>query len=117
MGQATRGDVVWFAPDGEPMTDDRWRAEEPRSVAYVLDGSAITELSPTGERVVDDSLYIAVNGEPGRVRFVLPSGPWTEHWLKFVDTAEGSIEPMTGFRAGDEVEVEGRSIVVLVASG
>jgi glycogen operon protein len=97
------------------MTSDRWRAEQPRAVAYVLNGAAITEPGPRGERIEDDSLYVAVNGSAEPLRFAVPTGHWPTSWVTWVDTASGVVAPSAKVRAGDRVEVGGRSVVVLVA--
>ena len=120
-GNSSREDVVWYSPDGEVMTSDHWQSADARAVAYVLNGAAITEPGREGERIVDDSLYIAVNGSPDDLTFTLPSesspsADWATAWLRAIDTAEGSIEPMTLYRAGEQIKVGRRSILVLVAS-
>ena len=99
------------------MTVDAWRAEQPRGFACYLNGSAITEPGSQGERIVDDSLLLMLNGDPEPIDFTFPAGEWPAHWSQVIDTAEGWIEPLHNYRAGDRLTVEGRSILVLVAAG
>jgi glycogen operon protein len=112
-----RDDIAWFSPSGEPMTVDAWRDEQPRGFACYLNGNAITEPGPTGERIVDDSLLLMLNGDPDPIDFTFPAGEWPAHWSQVIDTAKGWIEPLHNYRAGDRLSVEGRSILVLVAAG
>jgi glycogen operon protein len=114
-GSSAHDDVAWFAPDGSPMTPQRWWDEHPRAVAYVLNGAAITEPGPRGERIEDDSLFVAVNGSAGPLTFAVPTGPWPTLWVTWIDTATGVVAPSGKARAGDRIEVDGRSLVVLVA--
>jgi glycogen operon protein len=112
-----RSDIAWFSPDGTEMHDGQWEAESPRALAYVLDGTAITELGPRGERIVDDSLLIMINGEPAEVSFVVPHGPWTDHWLAAIDTSVSLQDPFHGVRPGEVLRVAPRSVLVLVGAG
>ncbi len=110
-----RDDASWFAPDGSPMDPHRWR-DGTRCVALVLDGDAIEEVGPRGERIVDDTLLVAINGTPDPVTFVAPEGPWGQRWVRSVDTATGSVVVGDGEHVDRCFEVAGRSIVVLVAA-
>jgi isoamylase len=85
---SAREDVAWFAPSGEPMSPEHWQAEDPRAVAYLLNGAAITEPGPRGERIIDDSLFVVVNGSADGVAFTLPTGSWPSNWYRSIDTAE-----------------------------
>ena len=47
------------------------------------------------------------------VPFALPVGRWGERWEVEVDTANPILPVDAFYKEGDEVEVEGRSLVVL----
>jgi glycogen operon protein len=115
-GSSPREDVAWFAPSGEPMSPEHWQNEDPRAVAYLLNGAAIVEPGPHGERIIDDSLFVVVNGSPDTVTFTLPTGSWPSNWFRSIDTAEVGAEPLANVRAGDRIDAIGRSIVVLVGT-
>ena len=95
---------------------EAWEAADPQAVGCFLNGGSITEPGPKGERVVDESLLSLWNGEADDVTFTLPVGRFPANWSKVVDTAAGTVEALTAYRAGDEVVVPGRSVIVLVAA-
>jgi glycogen operon protein len=115
-GTSPHEDLQWFAPDGSPMLPERWWSGDPRAVGYVLNGAAITEPGPHGERIADASLYVAVNGGADGLGFVLPDDHWAPTWVRTIDTATGRVEPGDVVAAGQRFEVAGRSIVVLVST-
>ena len=116
-GASPRDDVAWFAPWGEPMSPDHWDAESPRLVGYLLNGSAITEPGPEGQRIVDDTLLIVLSGDSETQRFTLPTGEWPPAWTVAIDTASPVLDTHPELRAGDQLEITSRSVVVLVAAG
>ncbi len=113
-GVSDRDDVAWFSPTGSRMTPEDW--QELRAVSVLLNGQAITEPGPEGERIVDDSLLIVVCGQDESMKVTLPEGPWPQVWTRTIDTAEDTPVALATHRAGDRIEVAGRSIVVLVAA-
>ena len=123
-GSSPQDDVAWFAPWGEPMSAEHWEAESPRVIGCLLNGSAITEPGAEGEWIVDESLLIILSGDPDPQRFTLPTGAWLASWTVAFDTAAVDtaisdaveLDPSRRHRAGDQIEITGRSVVVLVAS-
>jgi isoamylase len=108
------GDLTWFRPDGNPMQDSNWNWDEARAVTVFLNGEAITEPGPTGERVVDDSFLILLNGHYEPLEFRLPGDPYGSAWTVAADTAEpagGGDE--TEHKAGSTVRLQARSTLVL----
>jgi glycogen operon protein len=57
-------DIAWLRPDGEVMASEDWSKPTVRALAVFLNGSSITELSPRGEQVEDDSFLILLNPGP-----------------------------------------------------
>src|SRR6202021_764018 len=55
------GDIVWFTPAGEEMTDDDWAVGFAKSLTVFLNGAAITEPDPRGERIKDESFLLLFN--------------------------------------------------------
>jgi hypothetical protein len=67
---------------------------------------------PAGHEIGRPLSRRPVGGEP--IAFRLPGGPWGRRWLTVFDTRDAMFH--AGNRtwdAGTEVEVEGRSVVVL----
>ncbi|KAE8763261.1 glycogen debranching protein GlgX [Georgenia thermotolerans] len=112
-GESELGDIEWFRPSGEHMSDEDWGASFARSVMVFLNGNAINEPDARGERVVDDSILVMLNADPEAIRFTLPGPEFADRWHVFLDT---SSRRSTGvFRAEASLTVQGRSVVVLMA--
>ena len=118
-GQPIRGvqDIAWLRPDGQEMDGEDWSVGFARSLGVFLNGKAIPTLDPRGNRVVDDSFYLLFNAHSEALTFRLPERPeWGERWVRVLDTAESlPAAPGEGetVSAGSEVQVEGRSLVLL----
>jgi isoamylase len=68
------------------MTDDDWDGYG-RSLAVFLNGDAITEPDPRGQRIVDDSFLLLLNTGPEQASFDLPGPPYDGPWEIVLDTA------------------------------
>ncbi|MER5433331.1 glycogen debranching protein GlgX [Streptomyces sp. NPDC002588] len=107
-------DLVWLLPDAREMRDRDWLRSDAHSVGVFLNGDAIAEPDPRGRPVVDDSFLLLFNSYWEPVVFVLPGAAYGERWAVCADTAEpdgGRDE--TEYKAGAEVRVESRSLMVL----
>ncbi|MEW2416368.1 glycogen debranching protein GlgX [Streptomyces sp. NPDC046866] len=108
-------DIAWFTPYGEPMRARDWQAQHARALTVFLNGEAISEPGPRGERITDDSFLLMFNADPDPQEFTIPAGHG-DRWRLVVDTARPDVlPPGTGpqFSAGDRVALTGRSLVVL----
>ncbi len=121
-GRSIRGteidDIGWLRPDGEPMSDDDWEAGFARSLGLVLNGDAIPWPGTRGEQVVDDTFAVLLNAHHEDIAWTLPGAPWGETWQVVVDTttatgATPDSEAEAELKAGDQVTVTGRSVLVL----
>ncbi|MDQ2655621.1 MAG: glycogen debranching enzyme GlgX, partial [Chloroflexota bacterium] len=118
QGKKVRGsggveDLAWFRPDGQPMSDDDWDEGWHSSIAMRLGGKALEEVDPEGNRLVDDDLFLLLNGHFEPVTFSLPP-QGDDQWTVIVDTATGEIEPEGRVvTAGEEFEVPERSLLLL----
>jgi glycogen operon protein len=112
---AEAGDIGWFKPDGQPMTDEDWNTGFARTLGIFLNGKAIPTPDSRGEPVVDDSFYILFNAHQEAVDFNLPISPWGERWTKVIDTGRliPDLREQHQLRAGEAVRVEGHSMMVL----
>jgi isoamylase len=116
QGQEIRGvpDIGWFKPDGEEMTDADWKTGFALSLGVFLNGQAIPNRNRLGQRIVDDSFYILFNAFHEKIEFRLPKGKWGGEWRKIFDTTDSvPEEDLELCCAGEIVEVEARSIVML----
>jgi glycogen operon protein len=124
-GQDTRGgrhqlqDIAWFTPAGDEMTDDDWEAGFSKGAAVFLNGDAISEPDPRGDRVRGDSFLLLFNADEHDMDFTIPPAPYGEHWLKELDTVLAAEQPGTAraepdaVKAGDRLPVPSRSMHVL----
>lgn len=118
-GQPIKGvgleDIAWFLPEGTEMTEENWNHDFAKSLGVFLNGRGLRAVGPKGEHIVDDSFYVIFNAHHDGLPYVLPPEKFGRRWIKVLDTAEGSIseEGVDTFEAGDAIQVEGRSVVVL----
>jgi isoamylase len=118
QGRPIRGkevaDIEWFTLDAVPMEEEYWAKESALSIAVLLRGDAIPDRDMRGERVDDDTFYVVFNGYPEERIARLPHDGGGG-WELILDTA--AEDPMPDqpwpFRAGAEVPVSGRSVVLL----
>jgi isoamylase len=107
------GDVAWFTPGGEEMTEQDWDAGFAQSLTVFLNGGAITEADRRGQPIRDDSFLLLFNASPRELEFILPPARYGESWETVLDTARPAerFEDMT--KAGELVPVRDRSLQVL----
>jgi glycogen operon protein len=113
-----KGDICWIKPDGQEMTDQDWGSRFAKSIAIYLNGDAIPDPGPRGERITDSSFLIMFNAWESPLDFTLPAEDWAKQWTLVFDTANDTAgtDPTTTYKAGDAVHVAGRASVVLRAS-
>jgi isoamylase len=108
------GDIAWLTPAGEDMTGEDWAAGFAKSLTVFLNGDAITEPDPRGERITDDSFLLLFNAAEHDLDFTVPPG-YGEHWLLELDSADP--RPVPGgpviVKAGDIVTLTSRSLRLL----
>ncbi len=116
--QGTRdelSDIAWFTPAGDEMEDSDWNASHMRALTVFMNGNAISEPGPRGERISDDSFLLLFNASPEPLEFVVPVNHGRQ-WQVVVDTAcpEGVPEGEgPKVRAGDRLTLTDRSLTVL----
>lgn len=108
-------DIAWFLPEGSEMSDEHWQHDHARSLAVFLNGKGIRSLSDEGEKIVDNSFYIMFNAYWETINYKLPEEKYNKTWVKAIDTELDTIESHEEYSAGDEIAVQGRSVVVLVS--
>lgn len=123
QGRHIRGsevkDLSWFRPDGKEMTDEDWNAGYAKSLALRLAGDAIAERDQKGRPIVDDTLLVLLNAHHTPLAFTLPAHKRGIRWHPVLDTALSGEngKQVTGFRGGEQYEMEARSIAVLRLNG
>ena len=108
------GDIAWFTPGAEEMTDEDWAAGFAKSLTVFLNGEGISEPDPRGERVRDDSFLMLFNASENDLKFAIPPARYGEQWTRVFDTsaaAESGTDAAA--RPGDTIEVRSRSVQVL----
>ncbi|MEU6779771.1 glycogen debranching protein GlgX [Nonomuraea angiospora] len=109
-------DLVWLTPGGTEMTAGDWHIGYAKSLMVYLNGEAITEPGPRGERIVDDSFLLLINAHHENMSFTLPGEECGTGWLPVLDTSHETMEDAfvdEGWQAGDLVAVTARSLQVL----
>ena len=114
-GESTLGDIGWFTPDGNHMTQIDWRNGLAREVAVFLNGAAIQAPDPQGRRVIDDHFLLLFNAGDQEKTFTVPTVVEDAEWSVVLDTADEAIDETEERVAtgGYELTLAGRSIVVL----
>ncbi len=118
-GRSIRGsdatDIGWYTPEGSGMTDPEWQEGHANALMMLLNGEAIPSADMRGERVTDSSFAVLLNAQSHPLDFTLPKGDWGAEWEMVLDTAAETpwVQDQTTHRAGEQLAVEQRCIVVL----
>jgi isoamylase len=104
-------DAWWFRPDGRRMTQRDWSRDDVRTLGVFLNGAEITNRTPHGDEIVDDSFLLLLNASPEPVTFVLPTRRFGARWQIELATGTGAVEGT--FAARTSVPVQDRSLTLL----
>ncbi|HZJ05159.1 MAG TPA: hypothetical protein VFD59_06770 [Nocardioidaceae bacterium] len=113
------GDIAWFTPTGDAMTDEGWSQGSARSLMVFLNGDAIRDPDRRGGRVVGDSFLVVFNAHDKPITCTVPGAAYGGGWLVALDTSDDQIgivsvfDDATTLVPGVEFTVTDRSIVVL----
>jgi len=109
------GDIAWFTPAGQEMTDADWQAGSAGSLTVFLNGEAIGEPDRRGEPIRSDSFLLLFNAGERDLEFTLPPPRYGVLWSKVLDTAVPliSAHDVTVVEPGDVIGVPSRSVQVL----
>ncbi|MEU8269209.1 glycogen debranching protein GlgX [Sphaerisporangium sp. NPDC049002] len=120
LGRMLEGDVrdiVWLTPSGKEMTSGDWHSGFGKAMAVFLNGEAISEPGPRGQRISDDSFLLLVNGHHENITFTLPGHEFGPGWQPVLDTNdEGPYDyrpPAETLEPGKPVTVTNRSMQIL----
>ncbi len=110
-------DITWLTPAGQEMTDEDWQTPYARAMMVFLNGDALTEPGPRGERVRDDSFLLLLSADHEPLAFTLPGPKFGERWQVMLDTgaADGQVDGAgrPQVRAGEQVQVASHAMAVL----
>ncbi len=114
-------DIVWLTPSGADMTGADWNSGYARALAVCLNGDAITEPGPRGERITDADFVLLVNAHSDPVTFSVPPhlGSPGAFWQVVVDTGPAqavAVAPGLPPAAGSVSAADGSALRVEVAS-
>jgi glycogen operon protein len=99
------------------MTDADWGTGYARSLAVFLNGDAITEPGPRGEAVRDESFLLMFNADREALTFTLPGSEFGDDWEVLIDTGAWPAGAVVSAQPRQQVELAGRSIMVLRGPG
>jgi glycogen operon protein len=97
------------------MRDADWGTPG-RAMTVFLNGDALTEPGPHGERVRDDSFLLMLTAERDPLEFTVPGVKYGERWAVAADSATGGPPDLAGqpeLAAGDHITLTGNSMLVL----
>jgi len=107
-------DIGWFTSAGTEMSEEDWNTGFAKSLGVFLNGEGIVAPDPHGEKIIDDSFYILFNSHHEPISFMLPSREWAHNWVVVLDTSEACFaEDERKYQAGQDIQVQSRSLVVL----
>ena len=108
-------DIIWLRADGGEMLHADWHDPRLHALGLILHGAAVGEAGPHGEPVVGETLALLLNADVYDVTFHLCGH--VEHactqWVTLVDTSAPPDNEGYVWAAGQEVEVPGRSLLLL----
>ncbi len=120
VGDGSR-DVIWLTPSGTEMTDGDWHTGYAKSLAVYVNGDAISEPGPRGERISDETFLLLINAHHENLTFALPGPELGAAWRPVLDTADEDVrdDPYAEktLPAGAKVCLADRSMRVLVSAG
>jgi isoamylase len=110
---ADLADAWWFRPDGEKMTPAEWDGDE-RAFGLFLNGEAIPNLGPQGQRITDDSFILLFNACPTNIDFTMPERYRQMRWLLELSTSAPGAKPgSTTWDPDDPITLIHRSMLVM----
>ncbi|HEU5470103.1 MAG TPA: glycogen debranching protein GlgX [Actinophytocola sp.] len=111
-------DLVWFRPDGKPMTDADWFDDTRRTLGMWIDGSESLSRDREGQQVPDDSWLLVLHAGEAPTEVVLPSVHYGRRFEPVLDTSTprgvpASVRPL---RPGEIVPLPARVLLVFRAT-
>lgn len=108
-------DVGWYRPDGSEMSQEDWDTGFARALQVYLSGQGVGR-DEEGQPITDHDFLVLFNASDDAIPFCVPQRKNLQEWEKVIDTNDPDLftaEERVGVRVGEEVSVEGYSLVVL----
>jgi isoamylase len=114
LAGADTADLGWYTPAGAAMTTSNWVDSNARAVAVYLDGSDAPDRTADGSALTDDDFLVLVSAWWEPLAFTIPAVRALpgQAWHAEIDSYDPT-GPAATLRAGDQLAVQPRSIVVL----
>jgi len=135
-------DIVWLTPEGGPMHEEEWNTSYAKAIGVFLNGQGIRGRDARGGRITDVNFVLYFNASADTVTFTLPPDEYAEGWEVVVDSTvrppapaptapprsvaatrsattpqpPSAPETPVALRAGEDLPVPARSLVVLRAT-
>ncbi len=104
-------DIVWLDLDATAMEGDDWHTGG-TAIGMYLNGNGIAGTDPTGNPITDDHFLLWFNAGGDDVTLTLPPEEYAAAWDVAIDTG-GVVDPEVPHKAGTELTLAGRSVLVL----
>ena len=92
-------DVWWFRPDGRRMTRRDWEGGL-HALGVFLNGDEISERTPAGEPIRDDSFIVLLSAHHEPLEFLLPARRFGMRWeLELSTLGRAGADGASGRRA------------------
>jgi isoamylase len=117
VGISGSKDITWFNPSGAELSHDEWHSPSTQCIGYILEGSAINQVTERGKSVVGDTLLVLINAQFHDVKFSIPEHFTQKPWTLILTTSLRDKDK-TGYRyeAGDEFDVQHHSLALFIIS-
>jgi isoamylase len=106
-------ELGWFTPAGTPMTQADWDDGDALALGVYLDGSDAPDDGPDGQPLFDDDFLVLVNGWWEPIDFTIGDCRPGLAWHLEIDSFDPAGGQAPTRRAGEQVRVGPRSVVVL----
>jgi glycogen operon protein len=105
-------DLSWIHPDGREMAEADWFDETLHTFGMFVSGSPLRAPGPRGEELRDSSFLMWFHAHPQPGKAVLPAQEWLAEGEVVLST-DGGYPVGERLRAGETIDLEPRSLVVL----
>jgi glycogen operon protein len=105
-------DLAWLHPSGREMTRQDWHDDSLHVLGMFLSGDPLRSPGPRGEQQRDASFVIWLNSSAEPVQVSLPENEWVQSGAVVLSTDPG-FETGTPVKAGDTLDVDARSVLVI----
>jgi glycogen operon protein len=97
------------------MNDQDWNSSWIRCLGMFLAGNVPNEIDEKGIPLADDSLILILNSHHEMVRFVIPASLSETAWEVMIDTHHAEPGEVRVVKAGEPMECQSRSLILLKA--